>query len=258
MTLASDALAGRLIGVTGGAGHLGTAITGSLARAGAYVLVLDQSSEALDRLGSELSGVRARIELVHADISSIDEVEAALGDRVLAGWVNNAYAGAGGKLLELNRADVERSIQSGLVDVIMLTQWAAKRMIAAQVKGAIVNISSMYGVVSPDPSTYDDHPRFHNPPAYGAAKAGVGQFTRYAACHLATHGIRVNAVCPGPFPSPAVQQHESFIAELDKRAPLGRIGQPPEVGEAVAFLFSSGASYITGHELRVDGGWTAW
>ena len=116
----------------------------------------------------------------------------------------------------------------------------------------------MYGLVSPRPATYAAHPAFHSPPSYGAAKAGVVQFTRYAACHYAGDGIRVNSVSPGPFPSPSVQRERSFVAQLEARVPLGRIGEAHEITGPVAFLLSPLASYVTGHDLVVDGGWTAW
>ena len=124
--------------------------------------------------------------------------------------------------------------------------------------GSIVNVSSMYGMVSPQPSLYAEHERFHNPPGYGAAKAGLLQFTRYAATHLAAKGIRVNALSPGAFPSPQVQRSEGFVRALEQRVPLGRIGQPEELGGAVVFLLSDASSYMTGHNLVVDGGWTTW
>ena len=78
----------------------------------------------------------------------------------------------------------------------------------------------MYGIVSPQPALYEEHPGFHNPPAYGAAKAGLIEFTRYAACHYASDEIRVSAVRPGPFPTDAVKREASFVAELERRIPL--------------------------------------
>ena len=92
----------------------------------------------------------------------------------------------------------------------------------------------------------------------GKARRGLIQFTRYAAVHLAERSIRVNAVSPGACPSPAVQGDQSFIDALEARIPLGRIGQPGEVAGAVHFLLSDAASYVTGHNLVVDGGWTTW
>jgi gluconate 5-dehydrogenase len=120
----------------------------------------------------------------------------------------------------------------------MAAEAAAKRMIAAGQGGSIVNLSSMYGMVSPQPDTYAAYPQFHNPPAYGAAKAGVIEFTRYAACHLAKHNVRVNCVSPGPFPTDEVRSESAFIDELERRVPLGRVGSANELAGPVAFLLS--------------------
>jgi len=124
--------------------------------------------------------------------------------------------------------------------------------------GSVVNVASMYGMVAPDQRLYEASPAYRNPPAYGAAKAAVLQLTRYAACALAPRGIRVNAVSPGPFPGETVQQDRRFIERLASRVPLGRIGSPEEMIGPVVFLLSDAASYVTGHNLVVDGGWTAW
>ncbi len=116
----------------------------------------------------------------------------------------------------------------------------------------------MYGVVSPDPRIYTETTR-PNTPEYGAAKAGLLQLTRYLACQLGPMCIRVNSISPGPFPAPAVQQADpEFIRRLGHKNPLGRIGSPDELAGPVVFLASDASSYVTGANIVVDGGWTAW
>ena len=253
------------VGLTGGGGHLGSAMALGLARAGARVVITGRHAAPLEAvlartLAADYPG---SIVVASADVSSAGDTERIL-DIVaeptgrVDGWVNNAYAGAGGLLGNLTRADVELSIASALTDVIMTTDQVAKRMTSQGGGGSIVNIASMYGMVSPQPSTYEHFPAFHNPAAYGAAKAGVLQFTRYAACHLAEHNIRVNAISPGPFPSDATQASDAFVGELARRVPLGRIGEPGDLVGPLIFLLSSASGFVTGHNLVVDGGWTAW
>jgi NAD(P)-dependent dehydrogenase (short-subunit alcohol dehydrogenase family) len=99
----------------------------------------------------------------------------------------------------------------------------------------------------------------NNPPHYGAAKAALLQYTRYAAVHLAAEGIRVNAISPGAFPPEATQQRDPVFADaLTRKVPMGRLGKPEDLAGAVVFLASSAARFVTGANLPVDGGWTAW
>lgn len=257
-------LQGRGIAVTGGASHLGRALALGLAEMGARVVICGRTRRTLDAVvaTSRERKTAGRVLVEVADVHSPEDV-ARVADRVVAeagalhGWVNNACHGVFEVLAEMSTEGVEATLSGVLADVMLCTREAAARMRDAD-GGSIVNVASMYGVVSPQPRTYDAHPEFHNPPAYGAAKAGVLQFTRYAACHYAPRGIRVNSVSPGPFPRDAIRMQSGFSRELEARVPLGRVGEPVELVGPTAFLLSRAASYVTGTDLSVDGGWTAW
>jgi NAD(P)-dependent dehydrogenase (short-subunit alcohol dehydrogenase family) len=122
---------------------------------------------------------------------------------------------------------------------------------------SVVNVASMYGMVSPDDRIYGESGR-NSPPFYGAGKAGLIQLTRYLACHLASKNIRVNAISPGPFPPQSIRIDDpEFHARLAAKVPMGRVGLADEIGGAVQFLLSEAASFITGVNIPIDGGWTA-
>jgi gluconate 5-dehydrogenase len=236
----------------------------ALARAGAVVVIAGRRPESLAEVAKEAGalGLAGRVIAQPADISDAAAV-ASVVSRVeheagrLDGWVNNACSSSMDGLLEASWRAVQQTMNVGFTAAFQALQIAARAMLPRR-KGTIINIASMYGMVSPQPAAYQSAPQFHNPPAYGAAKAALLQLTRYAACHLARHGIRVNAISPGPFPSPVVQENRDFCRALEARVPLGRIGQPDELVGALIFLLSDASSYVTGHNLVVDGGWTAW
>ena len=256
------ALQGRRIVVTGAAGWLGAAMTRLLVEAGATVYAVGRDAGKLETLAASLAGQPGEMRPTAMDIRDTDAV-AALMDRigVLDGLVNNAGVGRTSSLRLSTGKDFMESYAlfvAAIADTIRLAAPELKRAVAERGGASVVNISSMYGLVSPDPRVYDTEAG-RNPPFYGASKAALLQLTRYAACEYGPDGIRVNAVCPGPFPNADAQAgHPAFVARLAARAPLGRIGAPAECAGVVAFLLSPASSYMTGATLPVDGGWTAW
>lgn len=125
-------------------------------------------------------------------------------------------------------------------------------------KGSILNISSMYSVIAPNSDLYKDVPQT-NPPGYGAAKAGVNQLSRYLASFLGEDGVNVNTLSPGAYPFPSIQKEfPVFANRLINKTMLKRLGRPEDLKGIVAVLISDSGKYITGQNISVDGGWTAW
>ena len=176
--------------------------------------------------------------------------------------VNNASSGRTGTIESATAQDFEQLYRVNVVAAFQLLQAAIPLLkragISRKAGASVINIASMYGSVSPDPSIYGTSGA-NNPPYYGTAKAGVIQLTRYAACHLATQRIRVNCISPGPFPNAKyLAQDGEFQGRLEAKNPMHRIGDPHELQGPLLFLASDASSYVTGINLAVDGGWTAW
>jgi NAD(P)-dependent dehydrogenase (short-subunit alcohol dehydrogenase family) len=243
--------------VTGGYGHLGKAMCKGLADMGATVIVAARDEAKYKAAFSEAE--RTKIKFSELDISSeasiqncFSHVQKIYGSIDIL--VNNAITLKSGKPGDVSREDWNYSLDGVLASLNSCIRYVTPYM--EKKNGKIINISSMYGLVSPDFLIYEEHPEYFNSAQYGASKAAVIQLTRYYANYLAPKNIRVNCITPGPFPSEQVQRSETFIKKLENKVPLKRIGQPADLTGALLLLASDASSYITGQNIIVDGGWT--
>jgi len=165
---------------------------------------------------------------------------------------------AGGVAIEdVSLDDFRRVLEVNLAGTFLVTQVFGSAMRDAG-RGSIVNIGSLYATIAPDPAMYDHldlEPPFLKPPAYGASKAGVVSLPKFFATHWAAAGIRVNTLSPGGV---LAGQDEQFKAKYGARVPMRRMAEGEDLKGPLIFLASRASSYVTGHELRVEGGFTAW
>lgn len=255
-------LDGRIALVTGAAGHLGTSMARGLAEAGAKVLLNGRNVAKLEVLASALQVEGFEAEALPFDIMDLEAATGAVAAlERLDVIVNNAYTGRSGALDTATAEDFDIAYKCTVTAPFEIARAALPALEAAvNITGhaSIINISTMYAQVSPDPGLYGAS-GLNNPPFYGPAKAGLTQMTRYLAAHLGEKNIRVNSISPGPFPNPGIAEKlPDFVERLADKTPLKRIGKPNEIKGAVAFLASDASSYVTGVNLPVDGGWTAW
>ena len=258
-------LEGRVALITGGAGHLGRTMSDALAELGAAIVVLDLDADAARAaaerlhadygvptlaLGSDLTdevAVRAVPSTVIAALGGIDILvnnAALVGTSELTGWAV--------PFAEQGTAAWRRALDVNLTAPFVLTQ-ACREALSASGRGSIINIGSIYGMVAPDMSLYAGT-ALGNPAAYAASKGGLLQLTRWLTTVLAP-SVRVNAITVGGIWR---NQEASFLERYKARTPLGRMAGEEDLKGAVAYLASDLSAYVTGHNLVVDGGWTAW
>lgn len=255
-------LTGRVIWVPGGAGLLGTAVCQALAEHGARVIVSDIRTEEAGRIVESIRSKGLAADAISVDAAEESSIVECCGQIVKAhnrldGCVNMCFRYTKTPWEQMTTAEWEYGMRVSLTGAFLIGREAARVMQPAG-RGSIVHFSSMYGVVAPDPRIYPP-PMVPNPIDYGVAKAGVLQLVRYQAVMLAPHGVRVNAIVPGPFPYPWSQQKDDdFMTRLKAKVPMGRFGDAEEIAGAVVFLCSDAASYVTGTHIVIDGGWTAW
>ena len=267
-------LESRTAVLTGASGFLGRTFAEALLGQGARLIAIGRSDRLIhvartwaDRFGSD------RVRAMQVDMYDIEQYrrsldEIASEEKRIDILINNAHelgAATGfnipeGSLEDSSYEQWMRNLTGGVYWAVLSTQRIGKRMVAARA-GSIINISTMYAAVAPNPQLYEGT-KFLNPPGYSASKAGLLSFTRYVASYWGPHGVRANAILPGPFSntqdttSNAVAEGDAFLDRLRSRTCLRRIGKPEELAGAVVFLASDASSFITGHGLVVDGGWT--
>jgi 3-oxoacyl-[acyl-carrier protein] reductase len=236
--------------VTGAARGLGRCIAQSLAAAGAKVACIDVNEECLAETVAAIRAAGATAEPLACDVTQSDRVGEVL-DQVVEMWgglnilVNNAGVTRDNVLVRMKDEQWDLVLNINLRGTFLFTRAAARPMMKAR-QGRIINVASVSGLMG--------NPGQAN---YSASKAGVIGLTRTVACELASRNITVNAVAPGFINTEMTAKlGEEIIQQVRKQIPLGRLGEPQDVADAVLFLASDAASFITGHILTIDGGLT--
>ncbi len=255
-------LSGRVVVITGGLGQLGRQFTGALLERGAKVAVWDLEAPASDRQD---------LLYLEADVTrreSLEQALAAVEQRWGTPWglVNNAAldsppnapAAENGPFEDYPLESWEQVMRVNAGGVFLACQVVGGAMARAG-RGSIINICSTYGLLSPDQGLYqyrrDRGEIFYKPVAYSASKSALLNLTRYLATYWAGRGVRVNTLTFGGVYN---QQDPEFLEAYQARVPLGRMAREDEYNGAVVFLLSRASSYMTGANLVLDGGWTAW
>lgn len=267
-------VSGRVVIVTGGAGLLGREYARALIEAGASVVIADVDASAVDAVASDVrtSGSGGVLGVV-VDVTSESSVADLVRRTVDAfgridGLVNNAALDpkfdrgrAGEHVTTFEQYPLElwnQALAVNLTGSFLCAREVAPIMLAQQ-RGTIVNVSSIYGLVGPDQRLYEppdaDAPRQFKPVAYSVTKSGVLGLTHYLSAYWSGRGIRVNTLTPGGVFN---DQPPEFVARYSARTTLGRMAHRDEYCGALLFLLSDASSYMTGSNLVVDGGWTAW
>jgi len=265
-------LNGKVALVTGGAGLLGKQFTLTLAQAGAHVIVADQNTELAqnqaDTINKEgfssiavdvdITDPQSVTEMVKKAVSEFSRLDVLVNSAALDPKFDPQHSNeqSNNSFENYPLKAWQDSLNVNLTGMFLTSQGVVRQMLK-QGEGAVVNICSIYGLVGPDQDIYriPGQPEKFKPVDYSVTKAGVLGFTRYLAAYLAGKNIRVNALSPGGVNN----DHEKvFVKNYSAHTILGRMSKLDEMNGALLFLASDASSYMTGSNLIVDGGWTAW
>lgn len=263
MSDALFSLDGRVAVITGGLGQLGRQFTAALTAAGARVAVVDQrQAEAGDSdtclyVAADVT-VRASLERALAAIESRWGPPHVLVNNAALDSPPDAPAGANGAFAGYPADLWRRVLDVNVTGVFQCCQVIGERMAEAG-RGSIINVASIYGLVSPDQRVYEYRRQrgeeFFKPAAYSASKSALLNLTRYLATYWAPRNVRVNTVS---FAGVFNNQEDAFLQAYTARVPMGRMAREDEYNGAIVFLASDASSYMTGSNLVLDGGYTAW
>jgi NAD(P)-dependent dehydrogenase (short-subunit alcohol dehydrogenase family) len=251
-------LKGKTALVTGGGGIYGVHIVRALAEAGARVVIASRDVTKCEALSQQLRTEGLSAEAGALDLTSESSIrgllEKILGDHgQLDVLVNNAVARSGGDLRHMSAGEWETAMKVNSTGLFLACQIFSEPMQAAR-SGSIINIASIYGMVGPDFTIYEGT-QLSNPVNYAFAKGGMINLTRYLASFLAPFNVRVNCLSPGGFRTEDTPPE--FAPNYSRRTPLRRMAEADDIKGPIVFLASDASRYITGHNLPVDGGWTA-
>jgi NAD(P)-dependent dehydrogenase (short-subunit alcohol dehydrogenase family) len=263
-------LAGKTAIVTGALGLIGKKHCEALSLAGATVVVADINEQKAIEFAKSLNDGKSfgigidvtnkeRIEQVRdAILAKTGSIDILVNNAAINDMVENPDAAAELSKFENYPLDLFRKVMDVNVTGMFLCSQVIGTEMAKQSKGSIINIASTYGIVGPDQSIYikpDGSQPFFKSPAYPTTKGAVINFTRYLAAYWGKSGVRVNTLSPGGVEN---GQDPYFIKNYAQKTPLGRMAQPNDYQGALVFLASDSSMYMTGANVVVDGGWTAW
>jgi len=251
-------LEGRAAVITGAGRGLGRAMALALAGAGAHVSIWDVNQEDVESAAADITASGGTALPLVVDVTNSQQVEKAIEQVVrefggLHAIVNNAGVTSGSPFEELSEEDWARVLGVNLTGMFLCAKYAGRQMIKQGRGGSVINVASISGLVGN---------RGGNNTHYCTTKGGAIALTRSLAVEWAPHRIRVNAIAPGYFVTPMTDRLKNrdaeFYQELIDRVPLGRFGQPEDLAGAVVFLAGDASTFVSGHILVVDGGYTAW
>lgn len=255
--------------VTGALGLIGKEHCRALSEAGANVVVTDISEIKCDEfarslstesfgIGIDVTNKESLIKLRDSVIKKFGHIDILVNNAAINDMFENPKAASEQSKFENYPLELwQKSVDVNLTGVFLCSQILGYEM-AKQKSGSIINIASTYGISAPDQSLYikeNGSQSFYKPPAYSATKGAVIMFTRYLAAYWGKDGVRVNTLTPGGVEN---NQDEFFIQKYSAKTQLGRMAKPTDYKGALIFLASDASNYMTGANLIVDGGWTAW